>query len=94
MLTNLEVSLADMYTGRTVEVSPASSLLRRLKSPVNRAWLNKQFDIPRKIICRHCHGSGAHSEKDIQECNTCGGRGMMIQRHQVFPGMFTNVQMT
>ncbi|KAI9633139.1 uncharacterized protein MKK02DRAFT_39117 [Dioszegia hungarica] len=71
MITNLEVSLADMYTGRTVE-----------------------FQIPRKIICRYCHGSGAQSEGDIHECRTCGGRGVVIQRHQVFPGMFSNVQMT
>ncbi|WVQ64558.1 uncharacterized protein L199_002725 [Kwoniella botswanensis] len=70
LITNLEVSLADMYTGRTVE-----------------------FQIPRKIICTHCHGSGAESDKDIHECQHCGGRGMTVQRHQVFPGMFTNVQM-
>ncbi|WRT63412.1 uncharacterized protein IL334_000317 [Kwoniella shivajii] len=70
LITNLEVSLADMYTGRTVE-----------------------FQIPRKIICTHCHGSGAESDRDIQECRQCGGRGMTIQRHQVFPGMVTNVQM-
>ncbi|WWC67101.1 uncharacterized protein I206_101008 [Kwoniella pini CBS 10737] len=70
LITNLEVSLADMYTGRTVE-----------------------FQIPRKIICTHCHGSGAESDRDIHECDRCGGRGMTIQRHQVFPGMVTNVQM-
>ncbi|WVF66346.1 hypothetical protein IAT40_001086 [Kwoniella sp. CBS 6097] len=70
LLTNLEVSLADMYTGRTVE-----------------------FQIPRKIICTHCHGSGAESDHDISECKQCGGRGSTVQRHQVFPGMVTNVQM-
>ncbi|KAK8844597.1 hypothetical protein IAR55_006444 [Kwoniella newhampshirensis] len=71
LLTNLEVSLADMYTGRTVE-----------------------FQIPRKIICTHCHGSGAETDRDIHECDRCGGRGITVQKHQVFPGMFTNVQMT
>ncbi|GFZ44621.1 hypothetical protein JCM24511_02345 [Saitozyma sp. JCM 24511] len=69
LLTNLEVSLADMYTGRT-------------------------FQIPRKVICSHCHGSGAHSAGDIHDCNHCNGQGVVVQRHQVFPGMFTNVQMT
>ena len=52
-----------------------------------------QFQIPRKIICRHCHGSGANTPEDIHECGQCGGRGVIVQRHQVFPGMFTNVQM-
>jgi len=71
VLTNLEVSLADMYTGRTVE-----------------------FTMPRRIICPNCRGSGAHSHKDIKKCSGCGGHGVVIQKHQVFPGMFTNVQMT
>lgn len=53
-----------------------------------------KFQIPRKVICDHCHGSGAHSDADIRTCDTCGGQGVTIQRHQVFPGMFTNVQMT
>ncbi|WVR03272.1 hypothetical protein IAU60_000263 [Kwoniella sp. DSM 27419] len=70
LITNLEVTLADMYTGRTVE-----------------------FQIPRRVICTHCHGSGAESDRDIHECNHCGGKGVIIQRHQVFPGMHTNVQM-
>ncbi|WVQ85189.1 hypothetical protein IAT38_007354 [Cryptococcus sp. DSM 104549] len=69
LLTNLEVSLGDMYTGRTVE-----------------------FQIPRKIICTHCHGSGAESDADIHQCNHCNGQGIIVQRHQIFPGMFTNVQ--
>ncbi|ODN75494.1 hypothetical protein L202_06625 [Cryptococcus amylolentus CBS 6039] len=70
MITNLEVSLNDMYTGRTVE-----------------------FQIPRRVICPHCHGSGAETEHDIHQCNHCNGQGVTVQRHQVFPGMFTNVQM-
>ncbi|KAL7422753.1 DnaJ-related protein scj1 [Cryptotrichosporon argae] len=71
IMTNLEVSLADMYTGRTVE-----------------------FAIPRRVICDHCHGSGAASDADVHACGHCQGQGVVVQRHQVFPGMFTNVQMT
>ncbi|KAL1408814.1 DnaJ-related protein scj1 [Vanrija albida] len=71
VLTNLDVPLADMYTGRTVE-----------------------FTIPRRVICTGCHGSGAHSPADVQACTGCGGQGVVVQKHQVFPGMFTNVQMT
>lgn len=34
------------------------------------------------------------TDGDIKQCGTCGGRGMVIQRAQVFPGMFTNMQTT
>ncbi|ORX35044.1 hypothetical protein BD324DRAFT_633722 [Kockovaella imperatae] len=71
LVLTAEVDLADMYNGRTVEIS-----------------------YPRKIICTHCHGSGAHSDSDISQCKNCGGNGVVVQRHQVFPGMVTNVQMT
>lgn len=71
VLTTLEVSLADMYTGRTVE-----------------------FSMPRRVICTSCRGSGAHSERDIKKCKSCAGQGVVVQKHQVFPGMFTNVQIT
>ncbi|RXK42649.1 chaperone DnaJ [Tremella mesenterica] len=71
MLTNVEVNLADMYTGRNLE-----------------------FQVPRKVICTHCHGSGAESESDIHQCTQCGGQGVIVQRQQFFPGMVGNVQMT
>lgn len=70
IVTNFEVSLADMYNGRTVE-----------------------FNMPRKIVCPHCAGGGADSPKHIVKCGTCQGQGVVVQKHQVFPGMFTNVQM-
>jgi DnaJ-related protein SCJ1 len=53
-----------------------------------------QFEIPRKILCDHCRGSGAASDGDIVQCTTCRGQGMMVQKAQVFPGMYTNVQST
>ncbi|GMK53526.1 hypothetical protein CspeluHIS016_0101120 [Cutaneotrichosporon spelunceum] len=68
---NLEVSLADMYSGRTIE-----------------------FDMTRRFICSDCSGSGANSPADVRRCGTCNGQGVVVQKHQVFPGMFTNVQMT
>lgn len=71
MQLTLEVSLADMYTGRTVE-----------------------FSLPRRFICTKCGGSGANTPSDIHKCGTCHGQGVVIQKHQVFPGMVTNVQMT
>lgn len=34
------------------------------------------------------------TDGDIKQCGTCGGRGVTVQRAQVFPGMYTNVQAT
>lgn len=67
---NLEVQLADMYAGRTVE-----------------------FQMPRRVICSKCGGSGANSPKDIHRCKSCNGAGAIVQKHQIMPGMYTNVQM-
>jgi DnaJ-related protein SCJ1 len=53
-----------------------------------------QFTIPRKTLCDHCRGSGAASDSDIHTCKTCRGAGVTIQKAQIFPGMFTQMQAT
>lgn len=53
-----------------------------------------EFMIKKKILCDHCRGSGAHSDGDIKTCPTCGGAGVKMERRQIFPGMFTNMQTT
>jgi DnaJ-related protein SCJ1 len=88
MLTTLEVDLADMYNGKHVEVGTFYSESRTSLTP------RLQVTVPRQILCDHCRGSGAMTDGDIKQCGTCGGRGMVIQRAQVFPGMFTNMQTT
>lgn len=48
----------------------------------------------KRVLCDHCRGSGAASNKDIQQCSGCGGSGVKIGRQQIFPGMFAQTQYT
>lgn len=50
------------------------------------------FNLARKETCTECEGSGARSDQDIVQCGTCDGRGIRLIRHQLGPGMFTQVQ--
>lgn len=52
----------------------------------------EEFSVPRKILCDHCSGTGAASKNDIKICSTCQGQGIVLQKAQIFPGMYTNVQ--
>ncbi|KAM0792442.1 hypothetical protein ACM66B_005119 [Microbotryomycetes sp. NB124-2] len=52
-----------------------------------------QISIGRTVICEQCDGSGARSEKDVVDCQTCGGRGIRLVRHQLGPGVYQQVQM-
>lgn len=52
-----------------------------------------EIQVERKTICEACSGSGARSEGDIQQCDTCGGHGVRIVKHMLAPGMFQQVQM-
>ncbi|KAI0346268.1 DnaJ-domain-containing protein [Trametopsis cervina] len=70
-VTEMEVSLADMYTGGSIE-----------------------FMVQKRILCDHCRGTGAASSNDIHTCSSCGGAGVKIVRQQIFPGMFSQAQVT
>lgn len=51
-----------------------------------------EVDVSKQILCDHCHGSGARSAEDIHTCSTCEGRGVIIKRAQMGPGMFQQFQ--
>ncbi|CAL1716723.1 unnamed protein product [Somion occarium] len=70
-LSEIEVSLADIYTGASID-----------------------FMIKKRILCDHCRGSGAASSDDIHSCPSCGGAGVKIVRQQIFPGMFSQSQVS
>lgn len=38
--------------------------------------------------CHSCHGSGAHSSKDIKTCSTCHGSGSVTQQQRTAFGVF------
>lgn len=54
--------------------------------------LKTEFNIEKQAICSACEGSGSE-DGDVETCNVCGGRGVRIQRQQLAPGLFQQVQM-
>jgi DnaJ-related protein SCJ1 len=50
--------------------------------------------VKKKILCDHCRGNGAASSSDIHTCPGCNGAGVKIVRQQIFPGMFSQAQVT
>ncbi|KAJ6531761.1 hypothetical protein B0H19DRAFT_1214115 [Mycena capillaripes] len=52
------------------------------------------FMIKKHILCDHCRGSGAASDRDIHTCSGCSGTGVKLVKQQIFPGMFAQSQIT
>jgi len=52
----------------------------------------KTFEIEKQMICDVCEGSGS-ADGHVETCSQCSGHGMVIQRHQIAPGMYQQVQM-
>ena len=50
-----------------------------------------EFTIEKQVICESCEGSGSEDGKR-DTCSTCRGRGAVIQRAQLAPGMFQQIQ--
>ena len=50
------------------------------------------FTVEKNQICDTCKGSGSE-DGQVDTCDKCGGRGMIIQKHQLAPGIFQQVQM-
>jgi DnaJ-related protein SCJ1 len=53
--------------------------------------VEKEFEIEKQVVCSACEGSGSKDGK-VDTCQTCGGRGITIQRHNIAPGIFQQVQ--
>lgn len=50
-----------------------------------------EFAIEKQVICEACEGSGSADGKR-EQCGTCNGHGMVVQRAQLAPGMFQQIQ--
>ncbi|KAJ5140686.1 hypothetical protein N7448_004094 [Penicillium atrosanguineum] len=50
------------------------------------------FLVEKQQICDSCEGSGSRDHK-VETCDRCNGRGVVIQKHMLAPGMFQQVQM-
>eukprot|EP00300_Choanocystis_sp_HF-7_P022667 c2208_g1_i1.p2 GENE.c2208_g1_i1~~c2208_g1_i1.p2 ORF type:complete len:377 (+),score=79.92 c2208_g1_i1:30-1133(+) len=48
--------------------------------------------ISKQVICPSCSGTGAENPDDIQTCPHCHGKGVRIEKHQLGPGFFQQVQ--
>ncbi len=51
-----------------------------------------EFSIEKQQICEECEGSGS-ADGEVDTCGKCGGRGMVVQKHMLAPGIFQQVQM-
>ncbi len=40
----------------------------------------KVIEISRRVLCMHCHGSGAREGSSPQRCDVCGGTGQYVRR--------------
>lgn len=53
--------------------------------------IETDFSIEKQMICDACEGSGSQDGKQ-DTCGQCGGRGMVVQKAQLAPGIFQQVQ--
>eukprot|EP00030_Apusomonadida_sp_AF-17_P007471 a841449_44.p1 GENE.a841449_44~~a841449_44.p1 ORF type:complete len:398 (-),score=172.57 a841449_44:19-1140(-) len=51
-----------------------------------------EAQINKQVICPSCSGSGAENPDDVKTCPSCQGRGVRIEKHQLGPGFFQQVQ--
>ncbi|KAL9089660.1 MAG: hypothetical protein Q9165_005692 [Trypethelium subeluteriae] len=57
--------------------------------------LATEFSVEKQMVCEECGGSGsAEGEAGVEVCGVCGGRGQTVQRQQLAPGIFQQMQST
>lgn len=54
--------------------------------------IETEFTVEKQQICEDCEGSGS-ADGVVETCSKCGGRGAVIQKHMLAPGIFQQVQM-
>jgi DnaJ-related protein SCJ1 len=66
----------------------------RLHVPLRDFYVGKdtEFTIEKQQICEECEGTGS-ADGQVETCTKCAGRGMIIQKHMLAPGIFQQVQM-
>ena len=65
----------------------------RIHIPLRDFYNGKEheFSVEKQQICEECEGSGS-ADGHVDTCSQCGGRGMVIQKHMLAPGIFQQVQ--
>ncbi|OOF92390.1 hypothetical protein ASPCADRAFT_55490 [Aspergillus carbonarius ITEM 5010] len=66
----------------------------RVGLPLRDFYAGREFSftVEKQQICDACEGTGS-ADREVVTCDKCAGRGMVIQKHQLAPGMFQQVQM-
>lgn len=66
----------------------------RVGIPLRDFYVGRElhFSIEKQQICESCEGTGS-ADREVIRCDKCSGRGMIIQKHMLAPGMFQQIQM-
>lgn len=66
----------------------------KLSVPLRDFYTGREvpFSLEKQQICDTCSGSGS-ADGQVDTCSKCSGRGVIIQKHMLAPGMFQQVQM-
>lgn len=66
----------------------------KLSVPLRDFYTGREvpFSLEKQQICDTCSGTGS-ADGQVDTCSKCSGRGMIIQKHMLAPGMFQQVQM-
>jgi DnaJ-related protein SCJ1 len=51
-----------------------------------------EFKVKKQKICDKCEGSGSE-DGQREQCSRCSGHGIILQKHQLAPGIFQQMQM-
>ena len=65
----------------------------QLRIPLRDFYNGKEqeFTIEKQQICEECEGSGS-ADGQVDTCSNCAGRGIVMQKHMLAPGIFQTVQ--
>jgi DnaJ-related protein SCJ1 len=61
----------------------------RLQLPLRDFYTGRdtEFTIEKQQICEDCEGTGS-ADGQVETCHNCGGRGMVVQKYMLAPGIF------
>jgi len=51
-----------------------------------------EFTYTRNTMCPNCRGSGADSYEDVEVCDKCGGKGIIVETKRLGPGFIQQFQ--
>lgn len=57
-------------------------------------YVGRQLEVEtsQRVLCPHCHGSGADDDEHVHTCSQCRGQGVVMRVQQLGPGFVQQVQ--